>query len=232
MLFNALIIDDDPAFKKLLEKRLSAFIEGMVVTSFDSLAQARSFLQEVKNLTFDLVIIDEHLPDGHGHDFVSEGWFQEMAVLAVSSDEAPELPGSFVQAGAMYFLQKRSISEPLFKPLVLGIIDRNRLQQELTEIRIKAKALEAVKTMTATLQHEINNPLGAVIGGAYVITRSENTTEEQREAARLVEQSGKRIRHVLEQICQTAELKPVTKARHTVYHVPGDKPWDEGESNG
>lgn len=229
MTFQALIIDDDSAFRMILEKRLASFIPGLSVTCFDSLEKSRQYLRELKDPALDLVMIDEHLPDGRGADFIAEGWFRNIAVISVSSDDAPEIPGNTMQAGANFFLSKRSVSEPLFKPLVLGVIDRNRMQQQLKKVEISNTILETVKTLVGTLRHEINNPLGAVLGAAYVLRRSEGVTAEQKEAVELVESSGKRIKHVLDQLCHAIEVEPVTKANHKVFHIPGDSPWESKE---
>ncbi len=229
---QVLIIDDDFSFKRVLEIRLKSFMPDALITHFGTLNEARTNLQANKDrgspaADFDLVIIDQHLPDGHGSDFVGEGWFQDRAVLSVSSDDAPEIPGASVQAGATFFLNKRNVSEPLFRPLVLGIIDRNRMVRALEESRLSAAIVESVRTLVSTLRHEINNPLGAVLGAAYLLRTAPNATSEQKEAADLVESSGQRIKHVLEQLCKAVELAPVDKANQRVFHIPGDKPWGQ-----
>ncbi len=227
MAFRALLIDDDIQFKKLLERRLRSFIPDLSVLSFDNLTTTREYLRSLTKTELELVIIDEHLPDGRGAELLSEGWFEGLAVLSISSDTTPELPGAAIQAGATYFLPKSAISEALFKPLVLGIIDRNKLLRELQEAKLAHEKAETIKTMVATLRHEINNPLGAVLGAAYILRNSPDASEEQQEAADLVESSGKRIKHVLGQLCATLSLEPVSKANHRVFHIPGDTPWGE-----
>lgn len=227
MTFQVLIIDDDSSFRKILELRLKSFISEMSLKTFDNLTKARTFLKENNKPYFDLVIIDEHLPDGRGVEMIGEGWFEDLAVLSVSSDTAPEIPGSAVQAGATYFLNKVHVSEPLFKPLVEGIIERNRMRQELNKVKLDGAIIETVKTLVGTLRHEINNPLGAVLGAAYLLRKDQKASKEQKEAAELVESSGKRIKYVLDELCQAVALEPVTKANQKVFHVPGDKPWGE-----
>ena len=228
--FKVLIIDDDASFKKLLELRLKSFIPGLNITTFDSLTSARKFLGSTDTTQFELVILDEHLPDGRGVELLNEGWFRELTVLAVSSDASPEIHGASVQAGAAYFLNKLHVSGPLFKPLVQGIIDRNRLQRELASSKLDAAVIETVKTLVATLRHEINNPLGAVLGAAYLLRSDKDANEDQKKAAELVESSGKRIKHVLDQICQAVKVEPVTKASHKVFHIPGDTRWEDENS--
>lgn len=221
-----LFIDDDEAFKKLLEVRLKSFIKEIKITKFDCLNKAREYFNQNPVLDFDLVILDEHLPDGRGVELLGEGWFAELAVLSVSSDDSPEIPGASLQAGAMYFLNKTSVSEPLFKPLVQGIIDRNKIQRELNKAKIDTAVIDTIKTLVSTLRHEINNPLGAVLGAAYLLRKDEKASEQQKEAAELVESSGKRIKHVLDQLCEAVSVEPVTKANQKVFQVPGDEPWE------
>jgi response regulator of citrate/malate metabolism len=229
MTFQALIIDDDQAFKRILEMRLKSFLPEMTVTYFPNLAEAREYLKITRNVRLDLVVLDQHLPDGLGLDFLNEGWFQDVAVLSMSSDPAPEIPGAAIQAGAMYFLPKTCVSDPLFKPLVLGIVDRSRLVRELSKSKTDALVLDTVKTLVGTLRHEINNPLGAVLGAAYLLKAHQSASAEQKQAAELVESSGKRIKHVLDQLCQAVHMESVHKANQKVFHIPGDKPWGESE---
>lgn len=224
MSFSILIIDDDASFRKIIERRLRSFIGECSITSLENLNSAREHLRSLTKTPYDLVILDEHLPDGRGVTLLSEGWFEGITVLSVSSDTAPETQGNVVQAGAAYFLAKTVVSEPLFKPLVIGVIDRNRLQRQLEETRLEAARLDTVKTLVATLRHEINNPLGAVLGAAFILSQA-SITEEQREAAELVEQSGVRIKEVLDKLCHTLALETVDKAAHRVFQIPGDKPW-------
>jgi DNA-binding NarL/FixJ family response regulator len=223
-----LIIDDDQAFRKILQLRLKAFIPDADITQKISLTEARQFLT-TNTKQFDLVILDEHLTDGRGVELLTEGWFKDLAVLSVSSDDNPQIPGASIKAGAAYFLNKSRVSEPLFKPLVEGILDRNRLQRELEKARMEAVKVETIKTLVSTLRHEINNPLGAVLGGAYLIRNLGNATKEQREAAELVESSGRRIKHVLDELCKAIEVQAVQKAEHAVFQIPGDKPWEKEE---
>lgn len=228
MTTRILIIDDDISFKRLLELRLKSFMPDMQVTTFDALEPARQFLSGELIEQFDLVILDEHLPDGRGLELLKEGWFRNLAVLSVSSDTAPEIPGAALGAGATYFLSKTNISQPLFEPLVRGVIDRNRLQQELSKARVDSAVIDTVKTLVSTLKHEINNPLGAVLGAAYLLRNNPNCTPDQKHAAELVESSGQRIKYVLEQLVKAISVEPVNKANTTVFHIPGDEPWDDG----
>lgn len=227
MSLNIVIIDDDPSFRQLLKVRLKSFLDKPNITVFENLGEAR---QQLPKLNFDeinLVILDQHLPDGSGTELLTEGLFEDLAVLSVSSDDCPTIPGASVGAGAAFFMSKNDISEPLFEPLVKGIIDRNHIGRELTRAKLEAARIDTVKTLVGTLRHEINNPLGAVLGAAYLLQNNEQATKDQKRAAELVKSSGERIKHVLDELCKAIELESVNKADQTVFHIPGDEPWED-----
>lgn len=221
-----LLIDDDASFRKLLEMRLRSFLNNLECSTHSTLADARTALSSKDSEPFDLVILDQHLPDGRGVELLKENLLVDQAVLCMSSDSDPALPGQTVLAGASFFLSKLNVAEPLFRPLVEGLIDRNKIQRELTKLKTQAAVMESVRTLVMTLRHEINNPLGAILGGAFLLNGSKDATQQQKDAARLVEQSGNRIKHVLEQLCSAVSLEAVSKGGHTVFHVPGDKDWN------
>lgn len=221
-----LLIDDDASFRKLLEMRLRSFLNNLECSTHSTLADARTALSSQDSEPFDLVILDQHLPDGRGVELLKENLLVDQAVLCMSSDSDPALPGQTVLAGASFFLSKLNVAEPLFRPLVEGLIDRNKIQRELTKLKTQAAVMESVRTLVMTLRHEINNPLGAILGGAFLLNGSKDATQQQKDAARLVEQSGNRIKHVLEQLCSAVSLEAVSKGGHTVFHVPGDKDWN------
>ena len=226
MNLQVLIIDDDAAFRHLVELRLRKIDSKLILIEHDCIKDAREFLKST-DMVFDLVVLDQHLPDGRGLDLLKEGALSELAVLAVSSDDNPKMPGETMQAGATFFLNKVHISEPLFEPLVRGLIDRNRLQRELTTARIHSARIQSIKTLVSTLRHEINNPLGAVLGAAYLVKTAAGISSEQKQAAEIIEQSGERIKHVLKELCDATLLEAVEKGSEAVFQVPGDKPWGD-----
>lgn len=225
MAVHTLIVEDDKNFQKLVELRLRASIPDILIRSANTLQNARNILDEPE-LQLQLVILDQHLPDGYGSTLFDHPKLKEAAVLAVSSDDSPEVPSRALIAGAQHFLGKRQVSEPLFIPLVLALIERKKLEQELLAARIKQSRMESIKVLLGTLRHEINNPLGAVLGGAYIMRLGGELASDQAEALRLIEASGNRIKHVIKELCEAAELEEVTKGSEQVFHVPGDPDWE------
>lgn len=221
---NIYSLDDDQEFQHILKLRLQSFLGNIEFHTSHSLKDAKEYFSK-EPPKFDLIFIDEHLPDGRGIDLLKENIFNTQAVISISSDPNPELPSSAYNAGAMYFLSKTQIRDALFTPLVQGVIDRNRVQRKLTDYKIEEAKFSTVRKLVSTLKHEINNPLGAVLGAAYLMKKSEGATKEQIESAELVETSANRINHVLKELCDAIDLNTVSKANEEVFHIPGDKEW-------
>lgn len=223
---TALIVDDDESFAKLVSIRLRGWDETIEIETAPDVAGARKLLDE-KPAYFRLAIVDNHLPDGSGYELLNHPGLENAAVLSVSSDASPELPAQNVRAGAHHFLEKRNISAALFIPLVEAILERKKLEEHVRENAVKSARLETIKTLVATLRHEINNPLGAVLGATYLLKHEGQLEDTQVEALKLIERSGNRINQVLQQLSEAADLEEVTKANERVFQVPGDAPWPE-----
>jgi CheY-like chemotaxis protein len=222
-----LLIDDSADYRRILTMRLKSFLPSATIHTAETVQSALDILRSENGTSFDLVVLDHHLPDGTGLTLLTEPALQNQAILAVSSDDDPQIPGESMRAGATYFLSKSRISEPLFKSIVLGIIDRNKSVRELAELKRKETVMETVKTLIGTLRHEINNPLGAVLGATYILKGAQSNSPDVAEAVRLVEESGKRIKHVLDEISKAVSLDEVMKAKHKVFQIPGDTPWED-----
>lgn len=223
---RVLIVEDDLSFRKIVEIRLKSWRPEISFSFAENISMAQDFLASAE-LAPELVILDQQLPDGMGWTLLEHPMMRESTVLAVSSDTSPELPGQTVKAGAQHFLAKRQVTEPLFIPLLDALLERGRLERELRVAELHRSQMQTIKTLLGTLRHEINNPLGAVMGATYIIKAKGQLDTGQQEAVALIESSGQRIKHVLEQLCEAANLELVQKATEEVFQVPGDPSWKE-----
>jgi CheY-like chemotaxis protein len=220
-----LIIDDDRNFRKILSIRLKNGFPSCRIIEMEDLESASAFLENNNNI--DLIILDQHLPDGTGTEFLENRIPRSIPVLSMSSDEAPEIPAATLLKGARFFLTKKNVSEPFFIPLAASLVDRSAIERKMNEAARSAEILESVRTLLRTLQHEINNPLGALFGGMYVLQSDKNLSNDSKEALELANESARRIKKVLDALSETAELEAVHKATETVYHIPGDPDWSK-----
>ena len=232
---NILIIDDDASFRKMLELRLRSIISSAPDSQIHfQHAQSLAEAAVVKaSKSWDLVVLDQHLPDGLGLEFLSTNPFSSLSttqsaaanVLILSSDVAPEIAGDSLKAGAAFFLSKQQVSEPLFRPLILGLMERNRLNHEIIAFQKREIETEVVRKLVSTLKHEINNPLGVVLGAAFLVQQAGELNEQQKKAAEMISASGQRIRDVVAKLAEATSLEQTVKSGVVVFQVPGDPKW-------
>lgn len=228
MALRILVIEDDRQFQKIVAIRLSTWRRDASLVYAASLAEARCLLDGVGQ-PFDLVILDQNLPDGLGWELLDHANLKSSTVLAVSASDDAELPAKTLMAGARHFLSKRQVSEPLFVPLLDALLERTQLEKALVDTQLKQSKMETIRALVATLRHEINNPLGAVMGAAYLVRVSGDLDPEQQKAVALIEESGLRIKHVIDQLSDAASLEAVKKAHEIVFQVPGDPEWEKSK---
>jgi response regulator of citrate/malate metabolism len=217
-----LIIEDDTSFRELLVLRLTSFFPRSSFHCYGTVRTGKEALRDPL-LQPDLLILDHNLPDGSGVSLLNEGLRRnDTPVLIISSDNAPEIPGASVEAGATFFLSKGQITDALLRPLLEGMLEQAGLQRKLKQALIDDTVVKTVKTLLATLRHEINNPLGAVIGAAHLITHSPGASDEQKHAAKLVHESGMRIKEVLDKLMKATSHESIEQAATEVFKIPGD----------
>ena len=144
---SVLVVDDDPIFCELLVSDL--MLKRVKVISASSLEDAREVLEKRH---FDLVILDNHLPDGHGTDLLSS--LQQMEpppyVIMVSiDDQLTSISESFSQGVHDYIVKPVSIEllwEKIrnlltFKRTSLELANKYQLLQQLLSEKAQEESL-------------------------------------------------------------------------------------------
>lgn len=121
---NVLILEDDPAQLYLLEQHLDSI--GLAVRSANTVSEARSHLTEN---SFELAILDAHLPDGSGLEFCKEMDADPrhvgVPVVVLSSCTESKMVRQTRASGGSFFLSKP------YDPNVLLTVIEKALGREL-----------------------------------------------------------------------------------------------------
>jgi CheY-like chemotaxis protein len=214
-----LIIDDDRNFRKILSIRLRSAYKNCTIHEAEDLQTAHTLLKD--SAKYDLILLDQHLPDGTGSEFLQTPSPADIPVLSMSSDDAPEIPATTLIRGARFFLPKKNVSDSFFLPLLDSLIQRAKIEKKIQESERSAHILESVKTLLRTLQHEINNPLGALLGAIYVLRSDTALNKDGLDALKIIDNSTMRIKKVLDALSETAELEVVNKATEALFSNTG-----------
>jgi len=99
---SILIVEDSPLFNNALRKRLKKY--NYLVSSVFTLKDALLLLEST---TFDLVILDLHLPDGEGEDLLeSLSSRQKLKIIIYTSDPDKERRSEWFRYGVLGYLSK------------------------------------------------------------------------------------------------------------------------------
>ncbi len=132
---SVLILEDDPAFGGVLEEELRA--RGNDVRRCSSVAEAREHLRDD---TFDVVLLDLHLPDGSGLEVLREISAQALPVEALVLTGHAEVPSALeaLRLGAYDYLSKPPRLDELHV-LVAKAAEKARLRRENAAMRVRLR---------------------------------------------------------------------------------------------
>lgn len=116
---KVLLIDDHPLILSALQSVILGLGENVKVTGVPSAQAARAALK--KDATFDLALLDLHLGDSNGFDFLTElrSNHPALPVVVVSASDRTSDVIRAIDLGAMGFVPKRASTETLFEALHL-----------------------------------------------------------------------------------------------------------------
>lgn len=121
---RCLVLEDDPAFATLVSEVVRA--EGMLPTHCSTLREA---FQAVESQTFDILLLDNHLPDGRSYDFFHRVTRRHSEVPVIMITGLPNL-------GEALALTRNGLFDYLTKPVSIealtSCLRRARLRIEST----------------------------------------------------------------------------------------------------
>jgi DNA-binding response OmpR family regulator len=151
----------------------------------------------------------------------------ETFVVACAGPDAQENLAAVLDAGADDYLAKPVTVEPLRARLAIAerrLADEAARRQAEAELA-RARWLAGIGEMTIALQHEINNPLSALISHAELALLDAADRGERNEQVETILQQAQRIAEVVKRI--GALRNPMS-----VEYLPGTSMIDLGTSGG
>ena len=167
---RVLVADDDPVVRLLVVSVL-AELDAEIEVAADG-GEALSLFEEWRP---DLTILDVDMPIVDGIEVCRRirelDEENEAFVLFLAGRDHPEALEALLDAGGDEFIVKPMTPEDLRARL---IVSRRRISQAAAQRRaevelVNARRLSAIGETTLSLQHEINNPLSALLGNAELL---------------------------------------------------------------
>ncbi len=110
---NVLIVDDDTAFLRLIQKDLEGFLDSFTMSIAES---ARSALEMLSSTYVSMVVSDLRMPGMDGFEFLAEilKKYPDIPVYVMTSFDKPKTREVVLQSGAAGYLKKPFTAVELF----------------------------------------------------------------------------------------------------------------------
>jgi len=239
-----LLLEDDRVQGTLIMDLLGG--EDYQTTWCASLAEARRAVPEA---AWDLFLLDRVLPDGDGSDLCQElrrnPATQGLPIIMITGRDRPEDRVEGLLRGADDYIPKPFHAKEFLARVraclrTLGL--QRELMQKAEELARKNEELEraqaelirtqrlaAIGEVGLAIRHEINNPLGTVLGYTeLLLTQGEGLPDDVQRKLEAIRRASLRIRDVVRRL-------EVLRDDRTVEYVPGVNMTDlrgEGQAPG
>ncbi len=97
--------------------------------------------------------------------------------------------------------------EPGQPPSVTALFTDISESKQLQELRLRAERLEAVASLSASLAHEIKNPLASIRSSVEQLARSNREDEDEQVLARLIVRESDRLSRILTEFLDFARVR-------------------------
>ncbi len=198
---RALVADDDEAMRDLIEAVLIA--AGHVVVTAANGSDAWALWERDP---FPLVLLDWQMPGLTGPELcqrIRESTVgRDTFVLMVTARGATDDLLRLLDAGADDYVSKPLTPEALHTRLIIAErrLAADRARREAEEALARARWLAGIGETALALQHEINNPLTALLGNIELLTGGLTQPEELPALLGVVAQQATRIAGVVRRL--------------------------------
>lgn len=210
---QVLFADDDPLTRALLSAVLTRMEHEPVPAS-----EANEAWERYEALRPTLVILDVEMPGTDGVELCRRirtlDTKRETFILVLTGRDTPEDLAAVLDAGADDYMTKPPTPETLIARLTIA---ESRIQQatarRAAEAELqKARWLAGIGETTITLQHEINNPLSALLGHAELLFLESRDRGADVEQLQIILTQARRIADVVRRLGQLRDPQSVEYA--------------------
>ncbi|HEV7991767.1 MAG TPA: response regulator [Gemmatimonadaceae bacterium] len=155
-----------------------------------------------------LVILDVNMPVLDGLEVCrrirAHAAGRETFVLVVTARDGRDDLAAVLDAGADEYVMKPSSPENLRARLEIASrrITQDRARRAAESELARARWLAGIGETTIALEHEINNPLSALLGHAELLLMDDDLTGDQREQLQVIREQAARIADVVRRLAR------------------------------
>ena len=162
----------------------------------------------------EVIVVEDTLPGMSNIEFtkkLKELKF-EIPVVFISASEDVSLAVEMMRMGVKDYLLKKDIATRVFPQSLFKIVEKRRVRQELEELEIKKKRLEAMQEIVLDISNQISQPLEEMTKIIHAIEQKE-IAEKPAKYLKLIKDNVERMQIKLEKLRNLKEDKTVKYIR-------------------
>jgi FixJ family two-component response regulator len=166
----------------------------------------KAFLAVLPGSRDDLIALDFHLPDIDGLQLLSlvRNEKPDIPIVMITGAGSEQIAVEAMKSGATDYITKNGDFSSTIPRVIRQAYQKQQLILKNRRLETKAneaEKLEMITTMASTLNHEINNPLMAILGNVELLLDAPNTTDESAaQKLRMIASSARRIQQITQQM--------------------------------
>jgi len=200
---RVLLADDDVNARTLLAAVLADLDHDVCVA-----ADGESAWEAFQRDPAPLVVLDINMPGLDGLEVCrrirQHDAGRDVFVLVVTARDGRDDLARVLEAGADDYVTRPASAENLHARLEIAKrrIAQDRVRRTAEEELARSRWLAGIGETTIALEHEINNPLSALLGHAELLMMDKSLTEEQQEQLRIIQEQAARIAQVVRRLAR------------------------------
>ena len=220
---SLLLIEDDSLDQRALQRTLNrTSMECTLVCAED----LETGLSELTRVTYDCVLLDWHLPDGKGGEFLEQAVVlaPDVPVIVLTGSDDTALVKEALSHGAQDYLVKSDFSPNMLERSVRYAIDRKQSEQLRARI-VKVERLRSIGQLAGGVAHEINNPAGWITANLeFMLETIDESVAPDASVAILEKDSLADLRELLDE-CQQGigRISDIVRALRTYAEASREK---------
>jgi signal transduction histidine kinase len=205
-----LLVEDDKIYIALFERMVRG-LKGL--SCFKSVERLSAAIEVLGDESFDLIFLDVNLPDSEGVNTVQKmnKYASNIPIIIISALAGEQTASDMVHEGAQDYLVKGAFGKKDLERSIRYSIDRKNAQKERDEMYKKvvlSSKLAEIGELSASIAHEINNPLSILTGNIYIINNFiSELPDVTKKCFKAIENAAERIEKIAKGLTEYSRME-------------------------